>query len=40
VPVSIAFPPGLVQNHSVIIPLEQFGIRNLHLTVLFCPRDV
>ncbi|MGD8339021.1 MAG: DnaJ domain-containing protein [Desulfobacterales bacterium] len=39
-PVSIAFPPGLVQNHSVIIPLEQFGIRNLHLTVLFCPRDV
>jgi hypothetical protein len=24
----------------VIIPLEQFGIRNLHLTVLFCPRDV
>jgi molecular chaperone DnaJ len=40
VPVSIAFPPGLVQNHSVVIPLEQFGIRNLHLTVLFRPRDV
>jgi molecular chaperone DnaJ len=40
VPVSIAFPPGLVQDHSVIIPLEQFGIRNLHLTVLFRPRDV
>jgi len=40
VPVSIAFPPGLVQNHSVIIPLEQFGIRNLHLTVLFRPRVV
>lgn len=40
VPVSIAFPPGLVQNHSVIIPLERFGIRNLHLTVLFRPRDV
>jgi len=40
VPVSIAFPPGLVQNHSVRIPLEQFGIRNLHLTVLFRPRDV
>ena len=39
-PVSIAFPPGLVQNHSVIIPLERFGIRNLHLTVLFRPRDV
>ena len=40
VPVSIAFPPGLVQNHSVIIPLEQFGIRNLRLTVLFRSRDV
>jgi DnaJ-class molecular chaperone len=40
VPVSIAYPPGLVQNHSVIIPLERFGIRNLHLTVLFRPRDV
>jgi DnaJ-class molecular chaperone len=39
VPVSIAFPPGLVQNHTVIIPLERFGIRNLHLTVLFRPRD-
>jgi molecular chaperone DnaJ len=40
VPVSVAFPPGLVQNHSVIIPLEQFGIKNLHLTVLFRPRGV
>jgi DnaJ-class molecular chaperone len=40
VPVSIAFPPGLVQYHSVIIPLERFGIRNLHLTVLFRHRDV
>ena len=40
VPVSIAFPPGLAQNHSVIIPLERFGIRNLHLTILFRTRDV
>lgn len=40
VPVSVAFPPGLVQDHSVIIPLERFSIRNLHLTVLFCPRGV
>ena len=40
VPISVAFPPGLVQNHTVIIPLERFGIRNLHLTVLFRPRDV
>lgn len=39
VPVAIALPPGLVRNHSVIIPLERFGIRNLHLTVLFRPRD-
>ena len=40
IPISIAFPPGLTQDHSVIIPLERFGIRNLHLTVLFRPRDV
>jgi molecular chaperone DnaJ len=36
-PVSIAFPPGLVQDHSVVIPLERFGIRNLRLIVLFRP---
>jgi molecular chaperone DnaJ len=36
-PVSIAFPPGLTQDHAVIIPLERFGIRNLRLTVLFRP---
>jgi molecular chaperone DnaJ len=40
VPVSVAFPPGLIQNHTVLIPLERFGIRNLHLTVLFRSRDV
>ncbi|MGB5620391.1 MAG: DnaJ domain-containing protein [Desulfobacterales bacterium] len=34
VPVSVTFPPGLVENHTVIIPLERFGIRNLHLTVM------
>jgi molecular chaperone DnaJ len=40
VPVNVAFPPGLVQNHTVVIPLERFGIRNLYLAVLFRPRDV
>lgn len=39
IPISIAFPPGLSQDHSVIIPLQRFGIGNLHLTVLFRPRD-
>lgn len=36
-PVSIAFPPGLFQDHAVVMPLERFGIRNLRLTVLFRP---
>lgn len=40
VPISIAFPPGLTKDHSVIIPLDRFGIRNLNLTVLLRPRDV
>ncbi len=35
VPVSIAFPAGLRQDHAVVIPLERFGIRNLQLTVVF-----
>jgi DnaJ-class molecular chaperone len=40
VPISVAFPPGLMKDHSVIIPLDRFGIKNLHCTVLFRPRDV
>jgi len=36
-PVSVAFPPGLVKDHAVMIPLDRFGIRNMHLTVLFRP---
>jgi molecular chaperone DnaJ len=36
-PVSVAFPPGLAKDHAVMIPLDRFGIRNLHLTVLFRP---
>ncbi len=39
VPVLIAFPAGLARDHAVVIPLERFGIRNLHLTVLFRPTD-
>ena len=37
VPVSVAFPPGLTEDHAVMIPLDRFGIRNLHITVLFRP---
>ena len=36
-PVSIAFPSGIFQDHAVVIPLEPFGIQNLRLTVLFRP---
>ena len=39
-PVSIAFPPGLSKDHAVIIPLDRFGIRNVHLTVLFRPTGI
>ncbi len=35
IPVSISFPPGLTKDHAVMIPLDRFGIRNLHMTVLF-----
>ena len=36
-PVSVAFPPGLTDDHAVLIPLDRFGIRNVHITVLFRP---
>jgi DnaJ-class molecular chaperone len=39
VPISISFPPGLTRDHSVIVPLDRMGIRNLHVTVLFCPTE-
>ncbi len=39
IPIPVTFPAGIKKDHSVIIPLEQFGIGNLHLTVLFRPRD-
>jgi DnaJ-class molecular chaperone len=36
-PVSVSFPPGLTTDHAVMIPLDRFGIRNVHITVLFRP---
>jgi len=39
VPVSISFPPGLTKDHAVLLPLDRFGIQNLHMTVLFRPTD-
>jgi len=40
IPISIAFPSGLRSDHAVVVPLERFGIRNLHLTVLFRLTDM
>ncbi|MGD9259942.1 MAG: DnaJ domain-containing protein [Desulfobacterales bacterium] len=34
-PVSVSFPSGLTKDHAVMIPLDRFGIRNVHITVLF-----
>jgi DnaJ-class molecular chaperone len=40
VPISVAFPPGLTRDHAVMIPLDRFGLRNLHITVLFRPSGI
>jgi len=40
IPIPIAFPSGLRSDHAVLVPLERFGIRNLHLTVLFRVTDM
>jgi DnaJ-class molecular chaperone len=40
VPISVSFPPGMTKDHVVMIPLERFGIRNLHLAVRFRPTDI
>lgn len=40
VPVTVSFPPGLTKDHAVMIPLDRFGIRNLHITVLFRPTGI
>ncbi|MBN2316241.1 MAG: J domain-containing protein [Sedimentisphaerales bacterium] len=34
-PVSISFPPGLQGDHTVLVSLDRFGIRNLYLAVSF-----
>jgi len=34
-PISVSFPPGIVKDHAVMIPLDRFGIPNTHITVLF-----
>jgi len=39
-PVSVSFPPGLTKDHAVIVPLDRFGIRNTHITVLFRPTGI
>jgi len=36
-PVSVSFPPGLAKDHAVMIPLDRFGIGNVHVTVVFRP---
>jgi DnaJ-class molecular chaperone len=40
VPISVAFPSGLREDHAVIIPLERFGISNINLTILFRPSEI
>jgi molecular chaperone DnaJ len=39
VPVSMAFPAGLREDHAVVIPLDRYGTHNLYLTVLFRPTE-
>ncbi len=39
-PISVSFPPGLMQDHAVVIPLDRFGIGNTHLTILFRPSEI
>ncbi len=36
-PVSISFPAGITRDHAVMVPLDRFGMRNDHITVLFRP---
>jgi DnaJ-class molecular chaperone len=37
VPVSVPFPPGISGEYAVRIPLEQFGLGDMDLTVVFQP---
>ncbi len=34
-PIDLSYPPGLLNEHTTRVPLEQFGIRNFYLTVRF-----
>ena len=38
-PVSVSFPPGIVKDHAVMIPLDRFGVPDTRITVLFRPTD-
>ncbi|MFO7665608.1 MAG: DnaJ domain-containing protein [Desulfobacterales bacterium] len=38
-PISIKFPSFLGRDNTVVVPLERFGIRNTHMTVLFRVTD-
>jgi DnaJ-class molecular chaperone len=34
-PLIVSYPPGISDNHTVQLPLERFGVRNLYLTATF-----
>ncbi|MFN2191120.1 MAG: DnaJ domain-containing protein [Candidatus Promineifilaceae bacterium] len=34
-PVTLEFPPGIVNNHLIQVPLDSFGIENFYLNVVF-----
>jgi DnaJ-class molecular chaperone len=38
-PVTVPFPPGVSNNYAVELSLEQLGIQNLYLTVIFKVSD-
>lgn len=35
IPLGVSFPPGLTKDHTILIPLNRFGFRDMHITVLF-----
>jgi molecular chaperone DnaJ len=39
-PVSISFPQGIQGDHTVLVPLDRFGIRNMYLAVNFRPTSI
>ena len=34
-PVTLDFPPGIVNNHVMQVPLDQYGIENFYLNIIF-----